>query len=487
MVIRSVPSRLDNYIDGQFVAPIDDRYEVKLSPHDGSLLWQFADSNGADVDLATTAAERARDSWAKVPGVERGKLLFHFAEVLEAHRDQVAVVVAKETGKSIEDAQGETVGAVSLARFFGGEGQRLFGRTTQSGVAGRLPITVRQPIGVAGLIVPANTPIANVAWKVFPALVCGNTVVLKSAEHAPGVAWIFAELSKQVGLPVGVLNVVHGRGPVAGRAVVVEPRIGVVSFTGSTAVGREIAEVCGRQLKRISLELGGKNPLVVCDDAELTKAVHWSLLSAFSNAGQRCAAGSRLIVQAGIFEPFLERFLEQCSKLTVGEFGSDIGPMISKEARDRALGAIQQAQAEGARLLFGGCKPSSPELSEGNYLVPTILQIEPDSDAQILEQELFGPVVTIQRVATFEQAMDLASSSQYGLTSAIHTTDWNRALRFAMRMPVGVVSVNGGTFGSEPHMPFGGRGMSGNGTREPGTEALDIYSELKVIYMNFVE
>jgi aldehyde dehydrogenase (NAD+) len=183
----------------------------------------------------------------------------------------------------------------------------------------------------------------------------------------------------------------------------------------------------------------------------------------------------------------LERFLEKCSKLTVGEFGPDIGPMITKEARDRALGAIQQAQAEGARLLFGGCKPSSPELSEGNYLVPTVLQIEPDSDAQILEQELFGPVVTIQRVATFEQAMDLASSSQYGLTSAIHTTDWNRALRFAMRMPVGVVSVNGGTFGSEPHMPFGGRGMSGNGTREPGTEALDIYSELKVIYMNFVE
>jgi len=487
MVTSPIPSNLDNFIDGRFIGPHSGTYLAKLSPHDNRTLWNFANSSVDDVAMATDSALRAQEFWSNTPGVERGRILFEFASVLEAHKAQLASTVASETGKTYQEAEGETLGAVSLARFFAGEGQRLYGRTTQSGVAGRLPITIRQPVGVAGLIVPANTPIANIAWKVFPALICGNSVVLKSADHSPAVAWLFSDLAARAGLPPGVLNVVHGTGLEAGRAVVAEPRIGVISFTGSTTVGKEIAEVCGRLLKRVSLELGGKNPFVVCDDADVEKAVHWSSLSAFSNAGQRCAAGSRLIVQSRIFDEFLEKFVSRTAALRLGVTNADLGPMITRGARDKVVQAIHEAQAEGAELLVGGTIPLSADLKEGNYLSPTALYIETGSRASILEAELFGPVVTIQKVQTYDQALELASSSKYGLTAAIHTRDFDRALHFVNKIPTGVASVNGGTFGSEPHMPFGGRGWSGNGTREPGTEALDIYSELKVIYMNFVK
>lgn len=487
MVNDLIPLNLDNYIGGRFVSSEVGTYLPKFSPHDNCKLWHYANSNANDVANAAAVALRAQKSWSETPGVERGQILFKFADVLESHRVEIASTVAIETGKAYRDAENETLGAVSLARFFAGEGQRLYGRTTQSGISGRLPLTIRQPVGVAGLIVPANTPIANVAWKVFPALICGNSVVLKSAEHSPAVAWLFAELASRAGLPPGVLNLVHGTGNEAGRAVVTEPRIGVISFTGSTTVGIEIAEVCGRLLKRVSLELGGKNPFVICDDADLEIAVRWSILSAFSNAGQRCAAGSRLIVQSGIFDEFVAKFVAHCSMLTLGISDADIGPMITQEARDRTIKVVYDAQSHGAELLVGGTIPSSPELAAGNYLSPTALFIKPDSYPSILETELFGPVVTIQKVQTYDEALAMASSGPYGLTAAIHTRDWNRALHFVHKIPTGVVSVNGGTFGSEPHMPFGGRGWSGNGTREPGTEALDIYSELKVIYMNFVK
>jgi acyl-CoA reductase-like NAD-dependent aldehyde dehydrogenase len=486
MVRDTIPLNLDNFINGEFTSPHTGTYSPKLSPHDNRTLWHFANSSADDVATAAAAALQAQKSWSEIPGVERGRRLFGFVKILEAHKELIASTVAIETGKTLKDAEAETDGAIALARFFAGEGQRLYGRTTQSGISGRLPMTIRQPIGVAGLIVPANTPIANIAWKVFPALICGNTVVLKSAEHSPAVAWLFSSLTSMTDLPGGVVNVVHGTGADAGRAVVEEPQIGVVSFTGSTTVGKEIAEVCGRLLKRVSLELGGKNAFVVCDDADLENALHWSLLSAFSNAGQRCAAGSRLIVQSGIFDEFVAKFVSRCESMTLGISDADIGPMITREARDKAIRAVQQAQSDGAKLLVGGTIPASDELRAGNYLLPTALYIQPDSHPLILDTELFGPIVTIQKTQTYDQALSVASSNPYGLTAAIHTRDWNRALHFAHKIPTGVASINGGTFGSEPHMPFGGRGLSGNGTREPGTEALDIYSELKVIYMNFV-
>jgi aldehyde dehydrogenase (NAD+) len=344
--------------------------------------------------------------------------------------------------------------------------------------------TVRQPVGVAGLIIAANTPIANVAWKVFPALVCGNAAVLKAAEDTPATAWLFARLAVEAGLPPGVLNVVQGLGTEAGAALVDDPDVGVVSFTGSTAVGRRIAEAAGRRLAKVSLELGGKNPFVVCDDADLEKAAHWATQSAFSNAGQRCAAGSRVIVFDSVCETFRGLLVEKASAMKVGPTDDDdFGPVINERQLTNMIRSVEQAKAEGARVLTGGGRLTGPAHAGGYYMAATLVEGAPP-DAAISCTELFGPVATLYRVKDFAEALALANRSPYGLTAAVHTASVHRAMAFADRVQAGVVSVNGGTFGSEPHMPFGGVKQSGNGTREPGTEALDIYSNLKNVCVN---
>jgi aldehyde dehydrogenase (NAD+) len=344
-------------------------------------------------------------------------------------------------------------------------------------------MTLRQPIGIAGLIVPANTPIANVAWKVFPALVCGNSAVLKSAEDSPATGWIFAQIAHRCGLPPGVLNVVHGYGEEAGAPLVDHPDVGVVSFTGSTAVGRVIQRVAGNRFARVSLELGGKNPFVVCDDADLDLAVKWALLSAFSNAGQRCAAGSRLIVFDSIYEAFRDRLIASARRLRVGPDDSDdLGPVINEKQLISMQAAVARARNAGATVLLGGNRLDLPKNPGGYYLAPTLLEaVHPDSELSTCE--LFGPIAALYRVGDFAEALALANQSPYGLTACIHTRNLHRALTFVERIQTGVVMINAGTFGSEPHMPFGGRKQSGNGTREPGTEALDVYSQLKDVYI----
>ncbi len=311
-------SRLSNWIAGHAVPADSGAYFEKRSPHDGRLLSLAPRSGEADVDMAVRDAKAAQPGWADVPPVQRGAILHRIANALEARIDEIAAVVAVETGKSFSEAKGETGGGIALARFYAGEGQRLYGRTTTSGTAGKYAMTVRRPCGVAGLIVPANTPIANLCWKTFPALICGNSVVLKSAEESPGTADLFAEILHDTDLPPGVFNVVHGFGTEAGVPLVEHPNVDVISFTGSTAVGRWIGEVCGRMMRKVSLELGGKNPLVVCDDADLDNAVRWTCLSAFSNAGQRCASGSRIIVFEAVYDAFRDKLLEAVDKLKVG-------------------------------------------------------------------------------------------------------------------------------------------------------------------------
>jgi len=334
---------------------------------------------------------------------------------------------------------------------------------------------------VAGLIVPANTPIANIAWKTFPALICGNTVVLKASEDAPRIAQLFAELTQKAGLPDGVFNVVQGRGQPAGAALVLDERVRVISFTGSTAVGRWIGEAAGRRLARISLELGGKNPLVVCDDADLDQAVHWATLSAFSNAGQRCAAGSRILVFRAVYERFRELLLARVKRLKLGvQEGCDLGPLISRNQQTKVLAAIDRAKQEGGKILCGGSPPQDPALQSGYYVLPTVVEGLSDK-AELNSSEIFGPVVSLTPVENLTQAFELANGTEYGLTAAIHTRSVDRAMWFAQRIRAGVANVNLGTYGSEPHMPFGGFGASGNGTREPGVEALEVYSELKTI------
>ena len=481
------PDFIPNMIGGAFT-PADAEGGIDVvNPHDASLLARIPNSDAGTVAAAVEAARAAQPGWAATPAVERGEILHRIANAMEAHLEDIARIVALEAGKRMPDARGEARAAVQCARFFAGEGQRLFGRTMTSGTAGRWAMTVRQPCGVAGLIIAANTPAPNFAWKVFPALICGNAVVLKSAEDTPISSWFLGRLAAGVGvggLPKGILNIVHGLGATAGWALVEHPGVDVLSFTGSTRVGRLIAEAAGRQLKKLSLELGGKNPLVVCDDADLDNAVRWACLAAFSNAGQRCAAGSRVIVFGAVFDAFMEKFVAatRALKLGVGD-ECDLGPVINARQLEAMTAAVERAAADGARILCGGKRAAEPALAKGFYMPPTILVgLEPD--AEISATELFGPVVNVYRVDTFAEAVVLANRSPYGLTASIHTRDVDRALAFAASVQSGVAVINGGTHGSEPHMPFGGVKASGNGSREPGTEALDVYSELKDVYVN---
>lgn len=473
----------DNWIDGQRQPALDGARFDKFNPATGTLLSRGARAQKDDIAAAVAAARRAQPAWRAMPAVQRGMLLLNVVKALQNAAPEMARMVAEETGKSPKDAMGETQGAIQLGLFYASEGQRLYGRTTTSGAANKYAMTVRQPIGVAGLIIAANTPIANVAWKVFPALICGNTAVLKAAEDTPGTAWLFSRLAHEAGLPPGVLNVVQGIGSEAGAALVAHPEVGVVSFTGSTAVGRQIQALTGARFARLSLELGGKNPLVVCDDADLDNAVKWTILSAFSNAGQRCAAGSRIIVLDPVYDAFREKLLAATTRLRVGPTDADdLGPVINARQLNNMLASVERARQQGAKVLCGGERLTGPEHAGGYYMAPTILE-GAAPDAEISCCELFGPVTNLYRVKDLPAALEMANQSPYGLTASIHTRNFSRAIWFCDQVQAGVAVVNAGTFGSEPHMPFGGVKQSGNGSREPGTEAIDVYSELKDIYL----
>jgi aldehyde dehydrogenase (NAD+) len=477
--MANIIPRIPNWIQGQESLPVNDTWLEKFNPHSGELLCHVADSTSQDTQDAITAARNAFPVWSEFTPVKRGQVLADIVAAMKQRSEELIDCIAVETGKPPQDARGEVGGAILQAEFFAGEGMRLYGRSLTSGMPGKYSHTVRQPRGVAGLIVPANTPIANIAWKTFPALICGNTVVLKAAEDAPRIANLFARLAKEAGLPDGVFNVVQGRGQPAGAALVEDPRVDVISFTGSTGVGRWIAEIAGRRLARVSLELGGKNPFVVCDDADLDQAVHWASLSAFSNAGQRCAAGSRILVFKHVYDAFREKFVAKAKGLKLGvSAGCDLGPVINKRQQQNIQAVIETAKAEGGLVLCGGAAPIEPELAGGYYIRPTVIDgLYPS--AHLSSKEVFGPVVTLHSVENLAEALKLANSTEYGLTAAIHTRNVDRAMWFAQRVKAGVANINLGTFGSEPHMPFGGYGASGNGTREPGVEALDVYSELK--------
>jgi acyl-CoA reductase-like NAD-dependent aldehyde dehydrogenase len=451
----------------------------KLSPATGEVLSLVARSGAADTDAAISAAAGAQPGWAGQTVVERGRILRKVAQLLERDREEVARVVSAETGKSPKDARGETDGAIELGYFMAGEGRRFYGRTMPSAVPNRQAMTVRQPLGVAGLIIAANTPIANVAWKVFPALLCGNGAVLKASEDTPGTALVFARLAAEAGLPPGVLNVVQGYGEEAGQPLVEDPRVAVISFTGSTAVGRMIARVGGERLAKICLELGGKNPLVVCDDANLERAADAAALSAFSNAGQRCAAGSRLVVFDADYDRFRDLLVQRAADQKVGPGDEhDFGPVINERQLESMLAAVERARAAGATVVTGGERLPMP----GFYMAPTIVE-DAAPDSEISCAELFGPITTLHRVSDFDEALAVANASPYGLTAAIWTARVHRAQEFVRRIVAGGVLVNGPTYGFEPHVPFGGQRDSGTGWREPGTEALDVYSDWKTVYV----
>jgi alpha-ketoglutaric semialdehyde dehydrogenase len=423
-------------------------------------------SGATEVAAALEAARAAQPAWAARTPVERGRLVRELTSALEARREEGADLVVAETGKAPELALGEADAAVEMGFFVAGEGRRLYGRTTTSAMPHRTVMSVRRPLGVAALIVSFNTPLPNYAWKVFPSVLCGNACVLKPSEHTPLSAALFGRLCNEI-LPPGVVNVVNGLGGEVGPSLVESPDVDLVSFTGSAATGRWINERAGARLAKVCLELGGKNALVVCDDADLERALEWSLASAFSNAGQRCAAASRVVVFDDVYDEFRDRIVERARSY-------ETGPVISEESLERILLLL-----EGANVLTGGTRVDRP----GFWLTPTVVEDVP-SDAELSCAELFGPVTILYRVRDLEEALRLVNDSPYGLTSAIHTASVHRAMRFAEEVEAGVVVVNGGTHGSEPHMGFGGVKQSGTGWREAGVEALDVYSEWK--YVNLI-
>ncbi len=464
-----IPDEIPNLIGGESRHAVAGEWIDKLRPSDGTLLCRLARSGSADVEAAVANARRAQPAWAERTSIERGDLVREIALALRERREELASVVVEETGKPMTLALGEADAAIELGFFVAGEGRRSYGRTMSASMAHRAVSTVRRPVGVAALIASFNTPLPNVAWKAFPAMFCGNASVFKPSEHTPASAHDFATVCCEVGLPAGVLNVVQGLGPEAGAALVEHADVDLVSFTGSAATGRMVNEVAARRLAKVCLELGGKNALVVCDDADLDDAVRWALSSAFSNAGQRCAAASRIVVFDAVYEAFRERFVECAREL-------DSQPVISEEALEGQLAAVR---GSGGDVLTGGERLDHP----GCFLPPTILEgVSPD--AEISCTELFGPVAILYRVAGFEEALAIANDSPYGLTSAVHTSSVHRAMRFAELARAGVVVVNGGTHGSEPHMGFGGVKQSGTGWKEAGLEALDVYSD--VVYVNVV-
>jgi alpha-ketoglutaric semialdehyde dehydrogenase len=464
-----IPDQIPNLIDGADVPAASGAWLDKHRPADGSLLCRIARSGVEDAVAAVAAARRAQPDWADRTPVERGDLVRDIALALRDRREELSAVVAEAIGKPMALALAETDAAIEMGFFVAGEGRRSYGRTMPASMPHRTVLTIRRPVGVAALLTSFNTPFPNVAWKAFPSIFCGNASVLKPSEHAPVSAHLFARIAHNVGLPAGVLNVLQGKGDEAGAALVAQS-CDLVSFTGSAEVGRSIQRDAG--LAKLCLELGGKNALVVCDDADLDDAVRWTIASAFSNAGQRCAAGSRVVVFDAIYHEFRQRLAAATNELPPEL-------VVSAESRDRIVAAVSSAIADGATVVAGGAQALGP----GYEITPTVLE-NVDRTAAISGAELFGPVTILSRVTDLDEAIDLVNDTPYGLTAAIHTASLHRAMRFAEQAEVGVVVVNGGTHGSEPQMGFGGVKQSGNGWKEAGMEALEVYSDVR--YVNLI-
>jgi aldehyde dehydrogenase (NAD+) len=477
------PDHITHWIDDAEVAAGGETF-TKRCPIDDRIVSHVARGTAADVARAVDAAARAADGWGRMTAPRRGEILGRAAGLLRAQEREFGETVQTETGKPWKNAVAEVASSADLGAFMDSEGSRLYGKTMTTPIANRSVRTERSPIGVCAAIMPFNSPLAGVAWKVFPALVCGNAVIAKSHELTPYTAVAFGKLLREAGLPRGVYSVVQGLGAEVGAALVNDTRVGLVSFTGSVATGKQIQQrVSARPvLAKVCLELGGKNPLVVCDDADVALAAEHAVASAFIDAGQRCAAGSRIIVFDRVYDAFRDAMVARAKAVKVGSGPQDdCGPVITKESLDRLLHVVDAAVTRGARVLTGG--HAIEALAPGYYMAPTILE-DVSHDDEISQSELFGPITCLYRVKDFDEAVAMANATVFGLTGAIHTSNHHRIEQFIARYRAGLVSINGPTYGAGPHMPFGGVKNSGNGFREPGTEALDVYCEWKTVVVN---
>jgi acyl-CoA reductase-like NAD-dependent aldehyde dehydrogenase len=478
------PTHVPHWIDDAETASATPATFEKRCPIDDRVIATVERGGAADVTRAVDCAAAACDAWGRLPAPKRGEVLARAARLLREREREFGSIVQLETGKPWKNAVAEVASSADLAEFMASEGSRFYGKTMTTPVDNRAVHTVRAPIGICAGIMPFNSPLAGITWKTFPALLCGNAIVVKSHELTPYTAVHFGKLLRDAGLPRGLYSAVQGYGPQVGAPMVQDTRVGVVSFTGSAPTGKLIQKMVSERavLAKVCLELGGKNPLVVCDDADVALAVEHATASAFIDAGQRCAAGSRLLIFDSVYDDFRDRLVERVRAVTVGSGPDDeCGPVISRGNLDRLTKTIGDARARGARVLVGGC--AVEKLRPGYYLQPTVIEnVSPDDE--LSQHELFGPITCLYRVRDFDEAVQVANSTTFGLTGAIHTRNMHRVQEFVRRYQGGLVSVNGPTYGAGPHMPFGGVKNSGNGFREPGTEALDVYTEWKTVVVN---
>ncbi|ANF27188.1 aldehyde dehydrogenase family protein [Pseudomonas sp. Choline-3u-10] len=474
--------RYDNYIDGQWVA--GKNYQANINPSDLSdVIGEYAQADASQVEAAIAAARKAFPAWSTSGIQARADALEKVGLEILARREELGNLLAREEGKTLPEAIGEVSRAGNIFKYFAGECLRQAGETLQSVRPGVSVEVTREPLGVIGLITPWNFPIAIPAWKIAPALAYGNCVVIKPADLVPGCAWAIADIISRAGFPAGVFNLVMGKGREVGEAIVNDKRVDGVSFTGSVGVGRGIAATCvGRQAK-VQLEMGGKNPQIILDDADLNTAVELATQSAFYSTGQRCTASSRIIVTEGIYDRFVEAMIERIKKIKVGsalEQGVDVGPVVSQAQLDQDLKYIEIGKQEGARLACGGERVSCG--TEGYYLAPTLF-VDSTADMRISREEIFGPVANVVKVKDYDEALAMANDTEFGLSAGICTTSLKYANHFKRHSQAGMVMVNLPTAGVDYHVPFGGRKGSSYGPREQGRYAQEFYTTVKTTYI----
>ncbi len=477
-----------NFIGGEWVAPLTGEYFENRNPADhDDLIGKFPASGAEDVERAVTSAQRGFARWSRTPAPARGDVLRRVGDLMAARKEEIASLMTREMGKPLAETRGDVQEGIDTAYYAATEGRRLFGHTVPSELRDKWAMTMRRPIGVCGLITPFNFPMAIPTWKAFPALLCGNSVVLKPAEDVPHTATVLVEILLEAGLPPEVIQLVHGMGETVGKAIVEHPKVPVISFTGSTETGRFVGETCGRMHKRLSLEMGGKNAQIVLDDANLDLALDGVLWGAFGTTGQRCTATSRLILQDGIHDEFVARLAERASALRLGDGrkdGTEVGPLVHEASREKVERYVEIGQQQGATLVTGGKRATGGALDKGFFFQPTIFT-GVTAGSRLEQEEIFGPVLSVIRVASVDEAFTVNNDVRYGLSSSVYTASVNVAFRALQELDNGITYVNAPTIGAEAHLPFGGVKETGNGHREGGWEVYEFYSETKVGYIDY--
>jgi aldehyde dehydrogenase (NAD+) len=476
-----------NFIGGEWVDAASGEIFESKSPATGELIGTFPKSGAADVDRAVAAARAAYDEWRLVPAPARGEILYRFGALVREHKGELALLMSQEMGKVLPEAGGDVQEAIDMSFYMAGEGRRLFGHTTPSELRDKFNMSVRMPIGVIGVITPWNFPIAIPSWKIAPALVCGNTVVFKPATDTPALGERFVELLVEAGVPPGVVNVVHGGGGAVGERLVQHPDVPVITLTGSRETGVAVMRSAAENLKHVHLELGGKNAVIVLDDADLDLAADGIIWSAFGTSGQRCTAASRVIVHEKVYGELQSKLVAAAEHLRLGpgwEADIDVGPVINERALEKIHSYTAIGKDEGATLLTGGEVASGNGLDQGFFYRPTIFgDVQPGM--RIAQEEIFGPTTALIPVKDTGEAIRVANGVRFGLSSSIFTRDVNTAFRAMRDLVTGITYVNAGTIGAEVHLPFGGMKETGNGHREAGQAALDVFTEWKSIYVDY--